>query len=287
MNIVPVVVICLVILVYLFLICPRISRKELMIPFSKQYIAHRGLWDETAPENTLPAFRNAVNAGFGIELDVRLTADGKVVVFHDETLERVAGDVRSIEDMTFDELKGVRLFDSSEHVPEFCEALSVIKGRVPLIVELKHQKRGKELCQKTAEILDTYKGCFCIESFSPLNLLWFRMHRRDFLRGILTTGFFAEKIPVNIFKKVILENLLMNFLAYPDFVACDVRHQKQISQFICRYLFTPAIVFWTVQNEETLKKVSDSGDIFIFDSFRPESEAKKMIVVKGRKLKMD
>jgi Glycerophosphoryl diester phosphodiesterase len=287
MNIVPLVVICLVILFYLFLICPKLSRKAKMIPFSKQFIAHRGLWDERVPENTIPAFKNAASAGYGIELDVRLTADGEVVVFHDETLERAAGDSRKIEEMSFAELESVRVFGSDAGIPKFSVVLSGIAGKVPLIVEIKPQKNTKELCAKTAELLDSYQGAFCIESFSPAVVLWFRLHRRNFLRGILTTAYFAEKIPVNIFQKIILENLLTNFLTYPDFVACDVRHKKQMSQFICRYLFAPAVVYWTLQDEKSLTESFETGDIFIFDSFVPAAKPPKMVVKSGRNMKLD
>ncbi|HJJ27784.1 MAG TPA: glycerophosphodiester phosphodiesterase family protein [Methanocorpusculum sp.] len=287
MNIVPLVVLCLVILFYLFLICPKLSRKAEMIAFSKQFIAHRGLWGKGAAENTLPAFKNAVKAGYGIELDVRLTRDGEVVVFHDDTLLRAAGIDRRIEEMTFAELERVRIFEECAAVPKFSAVLAEIQGKVPVIVELKPQKNTKELCAKTAALLDLYRGAFCIESFSPAAVFWFRLHRKHFLRGILTTSFFAEKVQVNFFAKLIQENLLSNFLTYPDFIACDVRHKKQVSQFICRYLFAPAVVFWTVQDEKTLKESLDTGDIFIFDSFVPETKPPKMVVKPTRNMKLD
>ncbi|HJJ48262.1 MAG TPA: glycerophosphodiester phosphodiesterase family protein [Methanocorpusculum sp.] len=286
MNFVPLVVICLAILFYLFLICPKLSRKAKMIPFSKQFIAHRGLWGDGVLENTLPAFKAAVKAGFGIELDVRLTKDGEVVVFHDDTLERAAGDLRKIEELTFAELQSVRIFETGS-VPKLSAVLDLICGKVPVIVEIKPQKNTKELCEKTAELLDRYSGTFCIESFSPGAVLWFRLHRRNFLRGVLVTSYFAEKVQVNFFAKIALENLLTNFLTYPDFVACDVRHTKQVSQFICRYLFAPAVVYWTLRDEKTLTDSFETGDIFIFDSFVPEAKPPKMVVKPQRNMKLD
>ncbi|MDO5846525.1 MAG: glycerophosphodiester phosphodiesterase family protein, partial [Methanocorpusculum sp.] len=121
--------------VYLYLICPNLRghRRERMRVFSRQYIAHRGLFDNagSAPENSLAAFRKAADAGYGIELDVRLTKDGEVVVMHDEDLSRAAGSPQKVADSSYAELSSLRLFASNEAPPRLADVLTAIGGRVP------------------------------------------------------------------------------------------------------------------------------------------------------------
>ena len=170
----------------LFYCCmmPEVGRKDRLEAFEKQYIAHRGFHDNASfnPENTMPAFEKAVEKEYGIELDVQLTKDKIPVVVHDYDLKRVAGTARRIEDCTFEELKNYPLFRSGQTIPALQDVLRMVAGRVPLIIELKVERKFRETCEAVAKLLDYYHGTYCIESFSPLALWWFKHHRPEVVR---------------------------------------------------------------------------------------------------------
>ena len=134
------------VILYLYAIMPRMIKRPDRTPFEGKLYAHRGLFDnETdAPENSLPAFARAVEKGFGIEMDIQLTKDKVPVVFHDFTLKRACRTSGKVIDYTYDELKNLELFCSQEHIPTFEEALAVVDGRVPIIVELKIDAEDQE-----------------------------------------------------------------------------------------------------------------------------------------------
>ena len=258
---------------YLFLLYPGKTRKERMLVFQQYRIAHRGLHDNTtsAPENSLSAFKKAADAGYGIELDVQLTRDKDVVVFHDCDLIRACGAEVKTADCSLAMLQTHRLFSSDEQIPSFAEALSQIRGQVPVIVELKSAPGSDHhaLCEKTAGYLDSYDGVFCIESFNPMIVLWFKQNRPEFLRGILSTNFFKEPVPLSWSEKFVLTNCLTNFFTRPDFLAYDIRYRNQLSSRICTRLYRMVSVGWTVTNEEEFAKAGSWYDVVIFDSFLP------------------
>ena len=128
------ILICLAAL-YVFLMHPRIRRAD-SSPFLGTFFAHRGLHDNNhqIPENSLAAFQRAVDAGYGIELDVQLSADRIPVVFHDATLSRMCGIDRRVNELTFAELRQLSLVNTKEQIPSFQEALALVNGKVPLLV---------------------------------------------------------------------------------------------------------------------------------------------------------
>ena len=231
---------------YLFLIHPSGKRRREAKAFCKNSFAHRGLYG-AVPENTLASFENARNAGYGIELDVQLTKDGEVVVFHDETLLRAAGRADKIADLSLAELKSIPLFGSEETIPLLAEALEAADG-APLLVEIKGTFAVDELCRKTADLLESYKGPVAVESFSPVAVRWFSKNRPQFLRGQLSSRFRdAEGRKVPFFQRVIVSSMVSNFLAKPDFIAYDVRNKNQLSFLLCRKLFRVPYLLWTVK----------------------------------------
>ena len=121
-------------LLYLWMLGPNRPRRKEMRPFEKTYVAHRGLYDPAKgiPENSLTAFRLAAEAGYGMEMDLQLTRDGKLVVFHDKTLERMCGVKVNLTDLTYEELQSYRLSGTEERIPLFDEVLEVVDGRTPL-----------------------------------------------------------------------------------------------------------------------------------------------------------
>ena len=167
------------------------------------------------PENSLEAFRLAGRAGYGVELDVQLTKDGQVVVFHDDTLDRVCGVPGKLSDKSYDELKLLSLCGTNQRIPLLTEVLEVYQGRGPLLVELKTGSRNRELCEKTYAILSDYPGEVCIESFNPFIVAWFRRHAKDIVRGQLATRPKDYGDTVSKRNAFLLSHCLFNFLAQP------------------------------------------------------------------------
>ncbi len=220
----------------------------------RKMFAHRGLHGDRsiAPENSLAAFSRAADAGYGIELDIRLSKDGQVIVFHDDTLQRVCGVPGKASDYTYEELLQFPLYHSPERIPLFSEVLELVAGRVPLIVELKAS--GKhfeiELCRKASAMLDNYSGEYCIESFHPRYLLWFLIHRPEVPRGQLCTDFYRTQAEGRRWQFFLFELMLTNLLTRPDFISYDIRfHHRRLFRF-WRHFCTP--VGWTAR--------PDSGD---------------------------
>ncbi|MBQ6887906.1 MAG: glycerophosphodiester phosphodiesterase [Lachnospiraceae bacterium] len=260
--------------VYLYAIMPRMIKRPDRTPFEGKLYAHRGLFDnETdAPENSLPAFAKAAENGFGIEMDIQLTKDKIPVVFHDFTLRRACRTSGKVIDYTYEELKNLELFRSQEHIPTLEEALEVIGGRVPIIVELKIEWRDYRVCRIADEILRKYKGAYAIESFNPLALLWYRKNHKEVVRGQLADHFRKEGT-ANVPFYFLLHYLTLNFLTKPDFIAYNHKYSKNMSRQICRYLFGAAAAGWTIKNEEQLKAAKENFDWFIFDGFIPKERS--------------
>lgn len=261
----------ILIILYFFAIMPRMLNRPDKTPFQGGIFAHRGLFDnETdAPENSLAAFQKAVDAGFGIELDVQLSKDKVPVVFHDFTLERACRTSGKVADFTYEELKKLELFQSREHMPTLEEALEVIDGKVPIIVEFKIEWGDYSVCRIADRILRRYKGNYAIESFNPLGLLWYRKNHKEIIRGQLSDHFRKEgsaKVPFYF----LLHYLTLNFLTKPDFIAYNHKYFRNMSRQICRYVYGATAAGWTIKNEEQLKKAKENFDWIIFDGFVPK-----------------
>ncbi len=209
----------------LYLFAPGPATPRQRMPFRGVNYAHRGLHsrDKAVPENSLEAFRLAARAGYGLELDVQLSKDGQVVVFHDNTLDRVCGVPGKVCERTLLELKELRLCGTEQRIPLLEEALNVYRGTGPLIVELKSGSRNRELCEKTCALLARYRGDVCIESFNPFIVTWFRFHAPDLVRGQLaapTRDFLRDGIkPAMAFA---LSHNLFNPLARPQLIAYKI-----------------------------------------------------------------
>lgn len=256
---------------YFLAIMPRLSHRKERKDFLGVYYAHRGLHDNTsdAPENSLAAFQKAVKAGYGIEMDVQLTKDKVPVVFHDFTLERICGREGKVCDYTFQELKQFRLCGSEERIPGFEEALRTIKGKVPLIVELKVEWMDISVCPVVDQLLREYKGLYCVESFNPLVLSWYRRYHNDVVRGQLSDGFVKSGEMKGILY-ALLQNLMLNWVTKPDFVAYNHKYADVPARKICRKLYKNMAAAWTIKSQEELEKARNKFDIFIFDSFIPD-----------------
>ena len=242
----------------------------------------------------MAAFKKAVEAGYGIECDVQLTKDGVPVIFHDFTLSRIArypeGEIPSdavrnedgsfgvkgkVIDYTYEELLKFHLLNSDEKIPKFEEFLQMVDGKIPLIVELKIEYKDLSVCPKVNDLLSKYKGVYCIESFNPLGVMWYRKNRPDVFRGQLSDAFHKDK--PDEFKGplyFVLTNLLFNFLTRPDFVAFNHKYASCLARTLCRCLYGNVAAAWTIKSEADLEKARKHFDIFIFDSFIPKGGAK-------------
>lgn len=268
------VLITILLMLYLFLIAPRMWKKPDRTPLLNILYAHRGLFDNKtdAPENSLPAFQKAVEAGYGIELDVQLSKDGVPVVFHDASLKRMCGVEGNVWDYPLSELKQLKLADSNAEVPTLAEVLDVVDGKVPLIIEYKLYVPQTKVCRLVNDLLRSYTGAYCIESFHPLALLWYRRHRPDVVRGQLCMEFWNEdKYRGNPFFFV-LSYLVTNAAARPDFIAYKHSDASNLSFRLTKRMGALSVA-WTIKSQTQLEEAKKHFDLFIFDSFIPKKES--------------
>lgn len=265
------------VLSYIYSIAPRMARRRECAEFTRWMYAHRGLWNSESgiPENSLPAFARAVESGFAIELDVQLTRDNRLVVFHDDTLERMCGVRGRVSSFTLRELKKFRLKDTGFAIPEFREVLEVVKGRVPLLIEIKLPTHNTRTCIILNHELKKYEGKYCIESFNSLALRWFRRHRPGIVRGQLSDRF-RKSDGVNLILRFLAARLMLNWVGRPDFIAYNYRYADKLGLRLQRKLFRAPVFAWTVQNQPDWKACSRTFDTVIFDGFLPERKFGKV-----------
>ena len=264
----------------LWMLWPARSTAEMRGLLGGRKFAHRGLFDNkaSAPENSLAAFSLARDAGYGIELDIHLTSDGEVVVFHDDTLARMCGDARKVEALTLAELKALPLLSTDQKIPTLKELLSLIGGGAPLLIEFKTGLPGsadvRPLCEAASRLLDAYKGAYLIESFDPNVLSWFRHNRPEVMRGQLALGFDtygralgkegAAAIPR--LRRRMLSWLLYDYKSRPHFISYRFENAG-LPLRICMGLGAMAAA-WTVRRPEDSARLLGEYDAVIFEGFR-------------------
>lgn len=240
--------------------------------------AHRGYHDKPSiPENSMAAFRRAVEHRFGAELDVHLMKDGNLAVIHDSSLKRTAGADVAVEDLTAEELKQYRLEGTDEHIPLLEEVLALFEDQTPLIVELKAERGNHDaLTAATVAMLDKYRVRYCIESFDFRCLRWLRRHRPEIVRGQLSEQFLRHDDAgyLSWIARFILGNLLLNFQAVPDFVAYRFSDRKCLSVRLCRRIYKVQEVNWTITDAREMAGAEKDGNLVIFERFDPKGESK-------------
>lgn len=243
--------------------------------FTRHAYAHRGLHGDGAPENSLPAFERAANAGFGAELDVHLSRDGRLIVMHDENLTRMVGYDADICDLSSRELETLRLSGSSEPIPYLEEVLPIFeRAGLPVIIELKTKSHLRRQLVKT--VLATLKQYpelkFCIESFDPIAMFHVRRADPSIVRGQLSTNFSKEP-PENLSRPVAfcLRHMLLNFLSKPDFIAYQFRYRRCLSVRLCRWLYDAQEFDWTIRTRAQAAKALWEGNVIIFENFIPNT----------------
>jgi len=235
-------------------------------------VAHRGLHDAEAgiPENSLGAFAAAARAGYALELDIQVSADGVPMVFHDDTLNRMTGQTGRVDARPAAELAEMYLGATTEKIPSLADVLALIAGRVPILVEVK-AARGKvgPLEAATAAVLQPYRGRYAVQSFNPFSMGWFRRHAPLSLRGQISMDYrMDDEEPLKPYQKWLLTHLLFNRISRPHFIAYDVRALPSRATSRARKQGLPLLT-WTVRTPADRKRAGDYADNIIFEGFRP------------------
>lgn len=235
--------------------------------------AHRGYHDKPQiPENSMAAFRRALQNYYGVELDIHLMRDGNLAVIHDSSLKRTAGADVEIEDLTAADLDNYRLEGTEEKIPLFSEMLELFEGKTPLVVELKSARGNyNELAEAACRLLDKYQVSYCIESFDPRCLMWLKKNRPDIIRGQLSHAFLKPgksggQSKLNCF---VLQNLLLNFKTRPDFIAYKLADRNNLSVKLCRKIYKVQEVNWTIKTKKEMEEAEGLGNLVIFEQFDP------------------
>ena len=227
-------------------------------------IAHRGLHDlnKTCWENTLSAFERAAQRGYAIECDVHLSADGDVVVFHDNTLDRLTGTNGYIWQRTAGELAALRIGGTFDHVPTLAELLKLVDGRVPLVIELKGIPGHDEgLVAKVGAALRDYKGKVAIMSFDHWLIRDFARHAAGIPAGLTAWGDQNHELEAHF-----------SMLAHGiSFVSYSVTHlPNRFISFVRDKLAMPVIT-WTVRDQDAVRQTFAHGDQMTFEGFDPDA----------------
>lgn len=261
-----------VVLAFVWLIQPGKVSPAQEKPFLGWCYAHRGLYakDQSVPENSMAAFAAAVDAGYGIELDVQFSSDKEVVVFHDDRLNRVTGVQGRVNEYTLEQLQQMRLCKTEHTIPLFRDVLQLIGGRTPLIVELKSGPDNELLCHKTLELLQDYPGVFCVESFDPRIVGWFKKNAPQLLRGQLADSY--KGYPKNPLAFP-ASRCMGNWLSRPQFIAWGPRKKNIVVKMAEG--FGPMKVFWTAKDPEQHEALTQEYDAIIFEHYTPQPRFKK------------
>jgi glycerophosphoryl diester phosphodiesterase len=235
-------------------------------------VAHRGLWSPGgAPENSLAAFQAACAGGYAIELDVQLTADNHVVVFHDDHLERLTGASGKLRDHTAADLQTLKLSGTDETIPTLADALTLIGHRAMVYIELKTPfGEVGELEKQVSEILLDHNGPTAVIGFNPYSHAWFADHHPQILRGLDSYAYAdgnAQKMaPEQRRAFAALEHVE---LARPDFLALGLDMLPSPRADLLRAKGMP-VVAWTARNSADWDRVKDHCDNLIFEGFTPQ-----------------
>lgn len=229
-------------------------------------IAHRGLHDALSPENSLSAFAKAKEAGYAIELDVHLSSDGVLIVFHDFTLERMTkfhGDIRRLASSF---LCSLVIGDTQENIPTLLEVLRLINGAVPLLIEIKNEGEVGELEATLLNTIRGYKGRVAVQSFNPFSVGWFAKNAADIPRGQLSGNFEDTTFP--FYKKFLYQNLLMNGVSKPHFIAYEASSLPNLAVKVSK-MMKKIVLAWTIRNEQERENALKYADNIIFEAFLP------------------
>lgn len=267
----------IIFIIYLWLVMPCLDRRAEVQEFLNVFYAHRGLHDNKKgiPENSLAAFQEAIKFGYGIELDVLLTKDNVPVVVHDNNLKRLCGVNKKVSNSTYEEIFGLRLLDTNQHIPKLVDVLELVNNKVILLVELKTSVDIKRNCSQIADVLDSYSGRYCVCSFNPFMMKWFRKNRTEVIRGQIATDFFKSKSKRNFISKCFSSFLLLNFISRPDYISYNIKYKDNLALRINKTLLNTPLFGWTIRTQGELDNVKKFFDSYIFENFLPKETDRK------------
>lgn len=224
-------------------------------------IAHRGLWNENIIENSITSYKNAAQKGYPIEIDIYSSTDGVLYSFHDSDLYRMTGVKGNIFDKESKEIDKLFLRETNEKIPTLKEVLSIVNGKIPLLIEIKNQP-GKQIVKRLVDALKDYNGEYAVQSFNPLYLRKLKKLAPNVLRGLLTT-----KVEENLKGEKSLNNFIvkytpLNFLAKPQFLSVSYQDLPLKNRKL-------PIIAWTITDKNTQDKISNHCENIIFESFNP------------------
>lgn len=229
-----------------------------------KFIAHRGLFDrEKIPENSMLAFDKALEKGYSIEVDVNMTQDGYIVVFHDNSLKRMTGIKNDITTMTLSEIKKFKLLGTENKIPTFEDVLLQVSGKVPILIEVKPNSKYKELMEKLINLLEKYNGKYSIQSFDPRIVYWLKKNMPQISRGQISSKNIRE-VKSRILK-ILLGKMVFNVITKPNFVSYQYLsinekfYKKQKNK-------GREVIAWTLKNKEDYEKIRDYCDMVVFEN---------------------
>ena len=226
-------------------------------------IAHRGLWNENIPENSILAYKNAVNNGFAIEIDLFCSTDGVLFSFHDDDLFRMTGKEGKIYQKDSAFIKSLTLNGTDQKIPTFRDVLFCVNGKVPILIEIKNQP-DESIVERVLDELFEYEGEYAIQSFNPLYILKVKKIAPHIIRGVLGT---SEKITtISKFSNFVIKNCSLNFLIKPDFISYEKNSLKNVK----KKAKNKALLAWTVVTINEQENALKLANNVIFENYLPK-----------------
>lgn len=238
-----------------------------MKEFLTKPIAHRGLHNEKHPENSLAAFRNAIDHGFPIEIDIHLTQDNNIYVFHDDNLKRMTGFDKPIKESKKEEISRLRLAGTCEHIPTLDEVFNLVNGKVPLLIEIKKCGRPDETAKILSAMIKSYNGVVAVQSFYPDYLYYFKKYSPKIKRGQLATASFPDDIPH--IQRFLSRNMFGNPIVQPSFITYDFKCLPRAVVSFYKKHGMP-ILGYTVRSKEEENQAKKYCDNIIFENYMPD-----------------
>jgi glycerophosphoryl diester phosphodiesterase len=239
-------------------------------------VAHRGLHDRARGivENMPGAVEAAIAGHFAVEVDLQLTADGEAMVHHDGTLGRLTEGSGPLRGMTAAELKAVKFKDTPERMMSLADLCALVKGRVPLLIEVKsHFDGDRRLVARMSEVLAAYSGPAAVMSFDPDQVLALRRLLPRLPRGITAERRYdqADWPEATAVQRRSMRNLRHVFRTQPHFIAYRIDDLPAPEPWIARHLFGLPLLTWTVRTPEQRQRAGSHADQMIFEGFRPST----------------
>jgi glycerophosphoryl diester phosphodiesterase len=237
-------------------------------------IAHRGLHDAAHGiiENTAGAVRAALASGYGIEVDLQISADGEAMVHHDAELGRLTDGAGRLDRLSAAALKRVEFSGSDERMMTLGELCDLVGGRVPILLELKSRFDGDgRLPLRVATVLAGYGGPVAPMSFDPTQLSWLRQKAPHLPRGIVAAKYrphpYWDQMPAWL--RYGMGSLLPALTVRPHFVAYAFDNLPAFAPWSARHVLCLPLITWVVHSEAERRRAMRSADQIIFEGFRP------------------